>query len=104
MQEDMQELRTASGFEYLDKDGNTLLEVSFEDRSDEFSETMELNDLTVWRPCGPATSYGHVTLLPPSGTPQRQSRAVVIDGTRIGDVDCTHLMPSLARLLERAVD
>jgi hypothetical protein len=34
MQEDMQKLRTASGFEYLDKDGNTLLEVSFEDRSD----------------------------------------------------------------------
>lgn len=100
MNQYVEELQTASGFEYLNEKGETLLETTFEDNSEEFSEIIELNDFTIWRPTTNAISYGHVTLLPPYGTPKRLSRGVVIDRIRIGDIDCNYMMKSLAELLE----
>lgn len=96
------ELETPNGVEYLDENGETVLEVSFEDDSD-YGEDIILRDVTIWRPGQPSSvTYGDVLLMAPAGTPEHSTRLVLALGKTLGHIDCDQMMRSLAELLEKA--
>lgn len=101
------ELRGPFGAEYYDERNELVLEVSFEDESEEFADTYDLFDFTIRHPDETAVSYGRIFIGLPSGTPEKATRNVYdhrgMGFHFIGEVECgKNMLYRVARLVEAA--
>ena len=79
--------------------GETMLEVTYDDVSDEYAEEYELDEVTAWTPKESVTYY-NVRLGAPSGVASgRVTRNVYIDNEQVGTVECHNLWWELGWLL-----
>ena len=96
------ETRTDWCVSYSNVEGETVFEMTFDDRSEWLSDVYDLYDVTVSAPfmVETAVSFEHVMLTPPAGVAGgKVYRYVVLDGEPVGVIECHHMWWNLMRVM-----
>lgn len=79
--------------------GEVIMEMTYEDESEEYSEEYNFSEVTVWT-AETSVTYHNVVLTAPSGVANGTIyRNVLIDGEYVGTVECHNLMWNLGQVL-----
>ena len=87
------------GVEYFDLQGNSLMEITFDDVSEEYSDTYELVEVTAWTPEKSVTVYNVFIDAPAGVAGGLVYRNVFVDCECIGEVECHNMWLNVGLLL-----